>query len=167
MARLMLCALALIAACDGDREEAGTAVGTDAREQAYRLWQDIHTGYPAWPAAHPGPVPAQEPHGAWIRVHYNDVAASADGTGMWPEGTILLAENFAPDPAGPVTLEAIDVMQRRADGWFWTRFTPPILDAGPPRLVQRTDIPIAGGDLLQCASCHRQLARRDHVITEL
>jgi hypothetical protein len=167
MARLILCTLALLGACDGDREAAGTAVGTDAREEAYRLWQDLHAEYRGWPAAHPAPVPATEPHGAWIRVHYNDVAASAPGPGMWPEGTLILAENFAPDPAGPVTLEAIDVMLRRDDGWFWARFTPPVSDGGPPRLVQRTDIPIAGGELVGCASCHRQLARRDHVITEL
>jgi hypothetical protein len=167
----------LLAGCGGDGEGAGArhegaadrAALTGARGQAYRLWQDIRDQYPDWPAAGMAPVPAAEPHGAWIRVHYNDVAAAAAaGTGAWPDGAIIVAEDFAPDPSGPGVLEAVSVMHRRDGAWFWVRFTPPESEApGPRRLTRRTDIAIAGGELLQCASCHRQLARRDHVISEL
>lgn len=170
--RLVLgAALTLVCACDGDREAAsGREELAGARAQAIRLWEQIDEHYRDWPASRPAPVRAEEPHGVWIRVHYNGVAAAAlGGSGPWPDGAIIATEDFAPDLAGPRLVEAINVMHKRDGSWFWARFSPPdpTPAASRPRLTRRTHIPIAGGELLRCASCHRQQARRDHVISVL
>ena len=130
--------------------------GSDDVERAAQLWQDVQ-GYGEW-AQLPGLEgirPGGMPHGAFVRVFTNDVAA-ADLVTLEP-GSVLLKENFGEDDES--TLGAITVMARvegyepEAGDWFWAKYLPDgSLDQND------AGVPLAGriglGASMGCIACH-------------
>jgi hypothetical protein len=98
-----------------------------------------------------GPVPAKNPHGAYMKLFVNKIAidsAQQNQTGSMPNGAILVMENYGRDKQ---TLLSISAMYKvtgfapEQGDWFWASY-------GPDGKA------IEGGRLQSCIDCHR--ARR-------
>lgn len=164
--------LFLLGACQG--ESGGGGEGPDARprvdaapgsdgsdpgapdasvDPAAALWEAID-GYDTW-APFPGfeGVAAYTGHGATHRRAFvnptaaNDLAALADGS-------ILIKENLTSD--NPDDLDAITVMQKQGDTWFWAAFKPD----GTANVAGTTE-DLAGQGCV-AAGCHGDLATSEN-----
>ena len=85
--------------------------------------------------------------GLWLAVHLDALAASAASDGVFPEGSIIVAENRAEPDGPPVTLTT---MVKRAEGWHW-------IEHGPDGTVHKA------GELDGCVRCHRNAVSSDMV----
>lgn len=101
--------------------------------------------------------PGEGPHGAFLKIYANRIAASSPKE--LPHGSILIKENYARDRA---TLMAITVMYRakgydqKNGDWYWVKYDP------NGRVSRMNDMPIAGR-VKMCAECHSGAGGDDFV----
>ena len=107
--------------------------------------------------------PGEEPHGEFVRLFANKLAA--DDPQELPYGSILVLENYGEDRR---TRTAIDVLYRvkgfdaQHGDWYWIRYqengqvaTSPAGEGGRP----------LAGKVQSCIECHSQAAGRDLVFS--
>lgn len=134
---------------------------------AEKIWEDITkiNSYRDWkpfpakgkeglyPAIERGPVPAKNPHGAYMKLFVNDItqkAAQEKSRGPMPDGAVLVMENYGRDQK---TFQSIHAMIKvkgfdpEHGDWFWAAYSPEgkVLEAGKVK---------------SCIDCHR--ARKDN-----
>ncbi len=98
-----------------------------------------------------------EPHGAVLRTFVNNIAYDAiqSQAGRYPDGSIIVKENYAPDGK---KLGAITVMKKVKGydpdhgDWFWAKYTP---DGGVA----------AAGKVQSCIACHSRASGQDYVFS--
>jgi hypothetical protein len=98
-----------------------------------------------------------EPHGAVLRTFVNNIAYDAivSKAGGYPDGAIIVKENYAPDSK---QLGAITVMKKtkgfepKNGDWFWAKYAP---DGS----VQ------ASGKVGGCIGCHAQKKASDWIFS--
>jgi len=110
-------------------------------QPAYRNWSP-------WPGTRADIYPGQSPHGAFLKMYVNRIAAG-DPKNL-PYGSIIVKENFGKDRT---TLMAITVMYR-AKGydpahhdWYWIKYQ------SDGTVAHKGDMPIAGR-VSTCINCH-------------
>ena len=117
---------------------------------AEKLWSEI-TGYTDWAVAAGSNLmmPGHAPHGRFVTIYANDIAAKAfaDDLEAMPDGAVFAKDNFD----SVKRLQQITVMAKREGSWFWV-----IYDA--EGAVERA------GELEGCIACHNG-AGRDMVFT--
>lgn len=98
--------------------------------------------------------PGKEPHGALLTTYVNKTAYMAieKKTGMLPDGSIIVKENYTPDKK----LAALTVMYKvkgynpAAGDWFWAKYLP--------------DGKIAvEGKVQACIDCHGMAKANDYI----
>ena len=129
-------------------------------ESGATLWETLQQSLYAvnWhyiPGRPAGFFKGAEPHGAVLRTFVNDIAYDAikDGLGTYPDGSVVLKENY--DPSGEM-LGAITVMKKvkgfdpENGDWFWVKYA-----AGGKVMAE--------GKVTGCISCHAQAREQDMV----
>ena len=110
-------------------------------QPAYRNWAP-------YPGTSTAAYPGQSPHGAFLKLYLNRVAAG--NPKALPYGSIIVTENFGKDKT---TLMAVTVMYR-AQGydhehhdWYWVKYNPngTVVTKGDMQLV---------GRVKGCIECH-------------
>lgn len=128
-----------------------------------RFWDYLQTvHYRNW-APLPGEsadfYPGQSPHGKFLKLYVNRIAAGAPKE--LPDGSILIKENYGPDSK---TLMAVTVMYRVKDydpsnnDWYWVKYE------ADGTISQMQGMPIAG-KVGTCIDCHRGAGDADFVFT--
>lgn len=108
---------ATVAACGGQ---------DDDPNGAKQLWDKINAGagFTSWSRApnYATRTPSFTVHGRSVDVYVSPQVASAlagpNVITTWPVGSILVKDSFC--RCG--TREAVAVMEKRADGWFWAEY---------------------------------------------
>lgn len=135
----------------GSRSRGGTAQSFTARFWDYLV--QVH--YENWAPA-PGQglqaYPGQSPHGAFLKMYLNRIAA-ADPKNL-PPGSIIIKENYGKDKT---TLMAVTVMYRvkgfdpQHYDWYWVKYNADGTVAQTP--PEKGSMPIAGR-FQSCIQCH-------------
>jgi len=137
---------------------------------AAELWTQVGPAYGKWNHASAAPVAGKQPHGAFIHTFYNDTVKGAIGAaGPWPDGSILVKDNYMPNAAknGPGKKVIVTVMSKENGTWFWAKYkTDGTLDVTPPD-AKMPNMPIAGSHGLRCIHCHQNKGTRDMVVGAL
>jgi hypothetical protein len=103
--------------------------------------------------------PGEGPHGAFLKLYANRVAAGAPRE--LPHGSILVKENYGPDRQ---TLMAITVMYRSKGfdpehhDWYWVKYEP------DGRVSQMAGMPVRG-KVSMCLECHGGAGGGDFAFT--
>jgi hypothetical protein len=142
---LLLLASALSFGCGSDSNqdpEAGTSLLDRVRNDRYTTWQKA----PGFEKRQPG----TGPHGDMIDVYVNPVVANALAGGpvsAWPEGSLIVKDGFEGG-----THKYVAIMEKHADGWFWTETHPDgeVLASGTPSLC--TGCHSSGQDMVRSFS---------------
>lgn len=144
------------------KEAAAPAAAPAADGKA--LWSYItkDSPYTKWPM-YPGKEAFYKgtmPHGALLTTYVTNNAHKAinDKTGILPNRTIVVKENYMPDK----TLAAVTVMYKvpgynPGDGdWFWAKYSPngEIAEGG-----------MAAGKVPMCIACHSGSKANDYIMT--
>ena len=98
-----------------------------------------------------------EPHGAVLRTFVNNIAYDAivNKAGGYPDGAIIVKENYAPDGK---QLGAITVMKKtkgfdpKNGDWFWAKYAP-------------DGQVLAEGKVAGCIACHSRARGPDYVFS--
>ncbi|MFQ5730493.1 MAG: cytochrome P460 family protein [Planctomycetaceae bacterium] len=159
---------ALVAASFSNGTSAEAQSGSALRGQPVsfeaKLWDYLQTiQYRNWaPAAGQGldAYPGKSPHGAFLKMYLNRVAAS--NAKSPPYGSIIIKENYGKDKK---TLMAVTVMYRvkgydaANNDWYWVKYKPDGTVARTP--PDKGSKPIAGR-FKSCINCHDGAAGDDY-----
>lgn len=114
----------------------------------YRNWASL-------PGAPSNAFAGSEPHGAMVKLFVNRLAAS--NPQQFPNGSVLIKENYAPDGEA---LKAITVMYRtqgfnpQAGDWYWIKYEP------DGQVSRMNGMPISG-KVGMCIDCHTDAGGND------
>jgi hypothetical protein len=108
-----------------------------------------------------GAYPGKNPHGDFLKMYLNRIAAANPKT--LPYGSIIIKENYAKDKK---TLLSITVMYRtkgfdpKHNDWYWVKYNPNGTVARTP--AAKGNLPIAGR-FKTCIDCHATAKGKDFV----
>ncbi|MEX2530953.1 MAG: cytochrome P460 family protein [Gemmatimonadota bacterium] len=177
----MSAAVMFVSACGGEQTdampEAGSAEEAPAPSEAWpasslqpdttgaAIWTHLHENdyesWATWPEM--GELyEGQEPHGAQLTTRLNDVAAEAlaAGSSSFPEGSLIVKENYMPDGSlgALTTMYKVPGYNPEEGDWFYTKH----LANG--ELDQMNGMSMEGR-VPGCVGCHQSVADNDYVFT--
>jgi len=121
-----------------------------------RFWDWLqrvdYTNWAPYPGATANAYPGQSPHGAFLKMYLNRIAAGQPK--KLPQGSILVKENYGKDGE---TLMAVTVMYRSQGydpehyDWYWVKYMP---DGSVARTPPEKGSKLIRGRFPSCINCH-------------
>lgn len=147
----------------GVTPDSGTkTVPASYESQFWKYLQSVfYRNWAPGPGQGDGAYPGKNPHGDFLKLYLNRVAAANPKT--LPYGSILIKENYAKDKK---TLLSTTVMYRtkgfdpQHNDWYWVKYNPNGTVARIP--PAKGNLPIAGR-FKSCIDCHTSAKGKDFV----
>ena len=142
----------------------GTAIGEDDPEFAAMIWKyleksDYRSKWTRWPEGADGFTEGKSPHGAFLKVYVNDVAAKSAKDPAYQ--SVIVKENYDKDRK----LVALTPMIRVREGydpdhkdWYYAKFKP------DGTLFAKDEVKLAG-KVKGCIDCHAKAKGKDYLFT--
>lgn len=128
---------------------------TGAATWSYLQQENYAESWAFWPDKEPF-YEGTEPHGALLNTYLNEAAAGVvnAGGGDFPDGSILVKENYMPDSslAAVTVMHKVDGYNPEHNDWFWAKFSP---DGSIE----------AEGKVESCQSCHMGEGDGNYIMT--